>query len=310
MSKILQTLIGRGEPHMTLLALNERDTIPSNGAGTADAEGEIPSLCGSEERRPSDSSDRPVIVPSRPPDLRPRLRPVPLHRVSPLLASDEGLAYASEQYRILRTRILQLQRKPFQLVITSPSVGDGKTLTAVNLAAALALRSEDPTLLIDADLRRAGIHRMLQIPNEPGLADILRGSCRLDEAIFAVDTLPGLHVLPAGEPRGNPAELLDSEPWRDLAEIVRQRFAHTIVDCPPVEVVADYDLIAAVCNSAILVLRPDHTDRTLSLRAIEKLKPKLTGVIINAAPEWFLWKRPAHHGYYYYRQEAKNRERA
>jgi capsular exopolysaccharide synthesis family protein len=200
---------------------------------------------------------------------------------------------------------LQLQRTPFQLVITSPSIGDGKTLTAVNLATALALRSEDRTLLIDADLRRAGVHKMLQVPNEPGLADVLRGTCRLDEAIFAVDKLPGLHVLPAGEPCGNPTELLDSEPWRDLAETVRQRFAHTIVDCPPVEVVADYDLIAAVCNSAILVLRPDHSDRTLSLRAIEKLKPKLTGVIINAAPEWFLWRQPVHHGYYYYKRETK-----
>jgi len=250
------------------------------------------------------TTERLAVVPPRQSNAHPRKRSVAIDHISALMSSKERLAYASEEYRMLRTRIAQLVRKPFQLAITSPSIGDGKTVTAINLATALALRSEERALLIDADLRRAGIHRMLRVPNEPGLADVLQGSCRLEDAVFEVAELPGLYVLPAGVARGNPTEMLDSARWRDLAELVRQRFAQVIIDCPPVEVVADYDLIATVCNGAVLVVRPDHTDRTLSMAAIEKLKPKLTGIVINAAPEWFLWKQPSHHGYYYYRAAA------
>ena len=249
----------------------------------------------------TESSERLMIVPLRAGDSRPRVCSVPLGRVSAVLATNEDTGYASEQYRILRTRILQSLRRPFALVITSPSIGDGKTVTAVNLATAMALRSDEGTLLIDADLRRAGVHRMLQVSQGPGLADVLQGTCRLEDAIFEVEELPGLHVLPAGNPCGNPTELLDSARWRELAEGLRQRFAQIIIDCPPVQLVADYDLIAAVCSGAVLVVRPDHTDRTLALAAIEQLRPKLAGVVVNATTEWFLWKRPLHHGYYYYR---------
>ena len=87
-------------------------------------------------------------------------------------------------------------------------------------------------------------------------------------------------------------------------------FAHVIVDSPPIELVADFDLIAAVCDGVALVVRPDHTDRSLCLAAIQKLKPKLTGVLVNAARDWFLWKKSSYHNYYHYRQERKKGEHA
>lgn len=301
MTHILQTLIGH-EPKLIVLALNDGGGSAPGKEEAVDTTTHVPAAEGA---APTGTGERLAVVPPRPNCAHPRTRSVAIDRISALVSSHDGLAYASEEYRMLRTKIAQTVRKPFQLAITSPSIGDGKTVTAVNLATAMALRSEERALLIDGDLRRAGIHRMLGVPNEPGLADVLQGTCRLDDAIFEVEELPGLHVLPAGVPRGNPTELLDSERWRDLGEILRQRFTQTIIDCPPVELVADYDLIAAVCNSAVLVVRPDHTDRTLSLAAIEKLKPKLAGVVVNAAPEWFLWKRPSHHGYYYYRPAAQ-----
>ena len=299
MPNILQSLIGRSEPEMIVLSLNGKQNAPAEEA--AEAAEALEFSTGPEKPMAPEPGERLIVIPPRPSDPRPHIRSVPLSQISALLSSNAELTYASEQYRILRTRIVQLVKKPFQLVITSPSIGDGKTVTAVNLAVAMALRSDERTLLIDADLRRAGVHRMLQVPQEPGLADVLQATCRLEDAIFEVEELPGLHVLPAGNARGNPTELLDSARWRELAEGLRQRFAQTIIDCPPVELVADYDLIAAVCNGAVLVVRPDHTDRTLALAAIEQLKAKLTGVVVNATSEWFLWKRPLHHGYYYYR---------
>lgn len=236
-------------------------------------------------------------------------RPSRLLSWSPIVSSADGLSYAAEQYRIVRTKIFQLLGKPFRLVITSPSIGDGKTLTAVNLATAMALKSEGRTLLIDADLRRANVHNCLGVPLGPGLAEVLACTCPLEEAIFAVADLPRLHILPAGQPRGNPSELLDSSRWRSLADFVREDFSQVIVDCPPVGVVTDYDLIAAVCDGVALVVRPDHTDRTLCFSAIAKLGPKMTGVLLNDTPEWFFWKKPVHSGYYYYRRDGNNSPR-
>jgi capsular exopolysaccharide synthesis family protein len=239
-----------------------------------------------------------------------RVRPVRIAAASAILCPTDGLSYAAEQYRIVRTKLVQALHKPFRLVITSPGAGDGKTITALNMAAAMALKGEGRTLLIDGDLRGARVHRLLEVPISPGLAEVLEGTCRLEKAMFAVEQLPNLHVLPAGKPESNPTELLDSSRWRALAEKAQQLFAHVIVDSPPVELVADFDLIAAVCDGVALVVRPDHTDRSLCLAAIKKLGPKLTGVLINAAPDWFLWKKSAYHRYYHYHQEHKKGEQA
>lgn len=217
---------------------------------------------------------------------------VQIRTVSPLLFEETGLA--AEQYRIARTRLMQSVSVPFLIAVSSPGSGDGKTFTAVNLAVALALKSEGRTLLIDADLRRRDVHGRIGIPAGPGLSDVLAGRCNLCDAIFRIEDLPGLHVLRAGETDLNPIELLDSARWRSLAETVRQSFPHVIVDSPPLDVVADYDLIAGVCDGVLLVLRPDHTNRALCSDALERARPKLKGVLVNAAPDWFLWPRPAH----------------
>jgi protein-tyrosine kinase len=238
------------------------------------------------------------------------VRPVRVTAISPLMLQSERHVYAAEQYRIIRTKTLRSLPKPCRLVITSPSVGDGKTFTAINMAAAMALKSDDSTLLIDADLRRPAIHKVLDCAAGPGLANVLAGACAIEDAIFQVADLPRLYVLPAGDSIVNPTELLDSDRWRRLTERLCRSFAHLVLDSPPVDVVADHDLIAAACDGEILVVRPDLSDRTLCLAAIERLRPKLVGVLINAAPEWFLWRRRRHWHYQYYygqgRQAGKN----
>jgi capsular exopolysaccharide synthesis family protein len=234
-----------------------------------------------------------------------RVQPL-LLRVSdstPLLASQPEQPHAAEQYRIVRTRILQHPSGPSLLVVSSPSMGDGKTVTAVNLAAAFAMKSEEQILLIDADLRRSAVHSYLRVPRAPGLAEVLAGTCRPQDAIFRVGQIPSLHVLPAGEPAANPTELLGSSRWLALVNTVRQHFRRVIVDSPPVEVVADYDLIAAACDSVVLVIRPGCTNRTLCLRALEKTKTKLRGALINGAADGGLSKRYLSHYYSHSRQE-------
>jgi capsular exopolysaccharide synthesis family protein len=207
------------------------------------------------------------------------------------LAIDGANPGAAEQYRLIRTRIVQDSRSPKLLMVSSAGPGDGKTFSAINIACALALRDEANVLLVDADFRRSTVAASLGIPSRPGLSDVLGGGCTLQEAIVRVDQFSNLYVLPIGVEGANPTELLDSKRWRALAASVREHFDFIIVDVPPVAAVADYELIQCTCDGVILVVRPDHTDRTLCLKAIDLIpKEKLIGAVVNCAFPWVLWK--------------------
>jgi capsular exopolysaccharide synthesis family protein len=215
-------------------------------------------------------------------------------------AADPG---ASEQYRIIRTRIVQHAKRPKMLLITSANSGDGKTVSAINIAGALALRDNANVLLIDADFRRKGLCKMLGLPDELGLANLLEGDCSLQEAIVRVEQYPNLYILPAGVSNINPAELLDSKAWDAVCTTVREHFDFIVLDAPPIAGVADYELIQAKCDGVVVVVRPDHTDRTLFTQAFELIpREKILGVVLNCAYQWFLCRT---HESYYYGSEAK-----
>jgi len=250
----------------------------------------------------------PVAVPA---DMqtKPAVRPVSLRisDSSPLLSPTHQDRRAAEQYRIIRTRIFHQVPGSSITVVCSPGMGDGKTVTSVNLAAALAHKSEDKVILIDADLRLSKVHERLGIPQTPGLAEVLSGACELEDAMLRVEQLPNFYVLPAGQAQVNPTELLDCSNWRALVVRLREEFHRTIVDSPPVEAVADYDLIAANCDGVVLVVRPDHTSRLLLANALAKVKGKLAGVLINDVQDWCLWKRGSP-SYHYYQNGSRGRE--
>jgi capsular exopolysaccharide synthesis family protein len=227
---------------------------------------------------------------------------------SPLLALP-GNEHAAEQYRAVRTRILLSPNAPTTLVVSSPSTGDGKTLTAINLAATFARKSDHDVLLVDADMRRPAVHSRLGMPQGPGLADILNGKSSFEEAMLRIQQLSNLFVLPSGGNQGNAGEQLDSPAWHTLVTRFRAQFRTVIYDSPPVDVFTDYDLIATDCDGVILVLTPDCTDRYLAFRALEKVREKLLGVLINRAEDWFLWKHHASN-YYYYQQGTAQKKRS
>ncbi|HNY40921.1 MAG TPA: CpsD/CapB family tyrosine-protein kinase [Bryobacteraceae bacterium] len=212
-------------------------------------------------------------------------------------SSDDVSSCAAEQYRIVRTRILQDFRRPRLIGITSATMGDGKTLNAINLALFFAHRSDSQVILLDADLRRPGVHRRLDLALSPGLADVLQGKCTLDEALCEVEGHPRLRVLTAGETDDGPAELFTSSRWPELIAEVRSKFHTQILDAPPLGVVADTDLLAAACDGLILVVRPDHTDRNSLRNVIPAVGKKLLGVLLNAVTDWALW-RPYTPSYY------------
>jgi len=219
--------------------------------------------------------------------------------LSPVFPFEDLHSQAAEQYRIIRTKILHHPHQPRIIVVSSATSGDGKTVTAINLAAALALKRDAQVLLVDADLRRRDIHKVMGLPEQPGMGDVLSGACSLDQAVIQLKEFPNLWVLPAGATTRNPAELLESSRWQVLMDMCRQRFTYVIVDATPVAAVADFELVQVACDGVILVVRPDHTGRKDCLKALETVsKDKLIGTVLNCVEDWFLW-RPQGYGYYY-----------
>jgi capsular exopolysaccharide synthesis family protein len=176
--------------------------------------------------------------------------------------------------------------------------GDGKTISAINLAAALSLQENLRVLLLDGDFRRSSATRLLGLPTTPGLGEVLRHEAALESSLVRTAQFPNLYVLPPGTPSPGPAELLSTVRWQSLLEIVRSEFRFVVLDAPPVGAVAEYELLQLACDGVVLVLRQDFTNRRLWQRALETVpKAKQLGVILNCAEQWFLWKT---HSYYYY----------
>lgn len=253
-----------------------------------------------EEARPP--ADGALPLPPRD-DAQSRIRvlPVQIGESAPLLPYDGCSPRAGEQYRAVRTNLMQHPDAPRVLVVSSCGSGDGKTLSAVNTAGALAIKGDTTVLLMDADLRRPSLAPALGLPPEPGLADVLAGDCELEDAIVRTAQFPDLYVLPGGKARRNPAELLDSVRWHRLCALVKNSFRFVLIDTPPIAAVTDYDLVQAVADGVIFVVRPDHSDRNLCLAALQKVNAsgKLTGVLVNCAENWFLHKRYGRYPYPY-----------
>src|ERR1035438_5480799 len=231
-----------------------------------------------------------AAVEQTPPDIR-TVRKVTLRlpQNSPALPFGDDHWVANEQYRIVRTRLLQHIKRPQVILVSSAGSGDGKSITAINLAGVLSLRSESRVLLVDGDFRKPNVHFQLGIPESPGLADILEGRCEPLEAIVATDEFPNLFLMAAGQPIDNPAELLQSSRWPSTAAWLKKQFRYIILDSPPIAAVADYDLLQSVCDGVIVVVRPDRTSRPACKRALESVpKDKLLGVLLNCVTPWFL----------------------
>lgn len=210
-----------------------------------------------------------------------RTRPVPA------LTSTTSSATAAEAYRGLRATLSRAGQEsvPECLVVTSSLPGEGKTTTAANLALALAQQGRS-VVLVDADLRRGMIHEVFGLSAEPGLAQVLRGSATLGAVLqeHRVNGNAPLTLLPSGGVAPGCAELLGSDAMRDLLQQLRTRFDLVVVDTPPLNVVADAALIAAMADATLLVTRAGHTDRRAletALGRVEQLNIPLAGVVLN-----------------------------
>ncbi|PYM66768.1 MAG: hypothetical protein DME11_05820 [Candidatus Rokuibacteriota bacterium] len=230
----------------------------------------------------------------------------------------------AEAYRTLRTNIqfARMERAGKVLVVTSPTLQEGKTTTIVNLALTLA-QSGQRTLLVGGNLRRPSIHRFFGIEREPGLSDILVGSTawrdcvrtvadvlmgRFEmEDIMAAPGLDNLHIIEAGPIPANPSELLSTPAMTAFLRAVRDEYDIVLIDTPPVLPVTDSAIVAAQADGVILVYQAGKVGRLVLKRAkvhIENVGGKVWGVVLNDVKAEIAGYAYTHYYTHYYGEET------
>lgn len=198
-------------------------------------------------------------------------------------ASEAGVV--REQYRILRTRVLEAMRRlrRHSLLITSAGAGEGKTTVAINLALQLSSLKEVQVLLIDADLRRAGLTAGLCPAPQAGLGHLLKGEATLEGQLYAVD--PWLTVLPTLCAQEEAAELLAGHRMTTLLQTLCGQFDLVLLDSSPVGPVADSRILARLVEASLLVVRQGGAPTADIEQAAALLRPTLLGSVFNGAEE-------------------------
>lgn len=190
-------------------------------------------------------------------------------------------ALISEQFKILRTNILSLNKgkPPKSLVVTSSLHAEGKTVTSLNLAFSLSQAVRKPkVLLIDGDLRRGSIGKYLGIGERAGLTEVLSGNASLDDVMFNLDQ-DNLTFMTSGEVPENPAELLASENMADFLATVRSQFDHILIDMPPIIAVTDAGIVGPQVEGVLMVIQAGRTQRGIVRRAEEFLNQSHSKII-------------------------------
>jgi len=205
-------------------------------------------------------------------------------RLNPVLVA--GLApksLAAEQYRQLRTRLSHAEGASTlrTVLITSPQKGEGKSVTAANLALTMAQELQRRVILVEADLRKPSLQNLFGLPPGPGLAEYLSGAVELKDVMrFLPDH--NLTVIHAGSAPTNPAELLGSTAMRRLLDQLRTRFDRVLLDTPPVLPLADVAVLAPLVDGTLMVVRAGVTPKPAienALRAFDS--SRLLGVVLN-----------------------------
>ena len=236
-----------------------------------------------------DNSTPPVAVQQEPP---PAHAPLPQHELFVSLEGDEKLVGAGlrqaavEEYRKLSASLHEAQneRGVQVLIVASAVPGEGKSLTAANVALTLTTSYSRRVLLIDADLRRPSLHALFRIPVTSGLSEGLDTSSATRVSAVQLSSL--LALLPAGRPVENPVPLLTSERMAALIRDARQHFDWVIVDTPPVGLLTDANLLTRESDTALLVINANRTPYALVQKAIQAIgKPKIFGVVMNRLEE-------------------------
>lgn len=212
--------------------------------------------------------------------------------VDPLIVTHTApRSVPAEQYRQV-VPVLRANRDCRVILVTSAGAGDGKTLTCANLAAAMARDLERWVLIMDCDLRRPNVNKVMRMHQSPGLSDLLESGGQLSEGNVRETTIPNLWALPAGTPVSNPMQVLAGEKFEKLLEQARRDFDYVFIDSPPMLPVVDTRLLNSLSDLCVFVIRADKTPQGAVLRSLQELE-KVAGVVFNGV-------RASNYRQYYY----------
>jgi capsular exopolysaccharide synthesis family protein len=201
-----------------------------------------------------------------------------------LVVERDQLSLIAESYRTIRTALLlsQAERPPKVILLTSPCPDEGKTVTTLNLGIALAYGGAK-VLVVDADMRKGRCHKLVNVPNRAGLANVLTGHLPLQESIHET-TVWNFYLLPRGVLPPNPADLLMSKKMREVLRELSASFDFVLIDSPPVIAVSDAVVLSAGCDGVLLVFHGQRTTTPAARRAVERLEhvgAPILGVVLN-----------------------------
>ena len=231
-----------------------------------------------------------------------------------LVAQHLPKSQMSEAFRALRTALLlsQADRPPQVILVTSALPREGKTTAAANLAVTLA-QLGDKTVLVDADLRKPGVGRLLNLGSAkyPGFSSYLAGVSTLDVVIVPHPLIPNLAAIPTGPLPPNPADLLSSHRLVEAIVELRKKYKFVVIDSPPIMAATDAVILSVQTDGVLLVVRSGQTPKEAFTRARELLvsvKAPMLGVVLNAvdssAPDYYYSYRYYPYSYGYGPQEA------
>ena len=210
--------------------------------------------------------------------------------------------YLAEEFRFLAAKVAGLASERFTTIgVVSTGPSEGKTTVALGLTAALARISEQRALLLEADLRQPALERYLGLPRTGGVSEFLAG--RTQSVPVRTIEPPGFAVIGAGRERLARPELLGSDRMAALIGACQLSYGYVVIDCPPLDPVADAVALQDLIDGFLLVIRARRSPRASIERAVSRLKEhRIRGIVFNDQPEIL----PLGYGYGYgYRDERE-----
>jgi capsular exopolysaccharide synthesis family protein len=208
----------------------------------------------------------------------------------------ESKSVVAEAYRTIRTAIFfgAPKDEARTILVTSPAPGDGKSTLASNLAITMA-QAGQKTLIIDADFRKPVQHKIFEVDDDRGLSGVLAGRDTIEQVIRP-GPVEGLEIMACGLEVPNPSELLNSDACNETLKALCERYDRIVIDSPPVAPVADSQILAAVCDITLLVVRAEKSTRRQAQHARDSLLSvgaRLLGAIVNDVSQ-----KGGQYGYY------------
>jgi capsular exopolysaccharide synthesis family protein len=230
-----------------------------------------------------------------------------------LLVEEGAESPHAEAYRVLRTNLL-FSRKDDKLntiAVVSAGAGEGKSTTVFNLATVFA-QGGQRTLIVDSDLRRPTLHKMMHVTNNLGLTNYLLKQNSLEEVI-QTSKLPTLDFLPSGKLPSSSLGILSSAQMRDLIGELKQRYDFVFFDSPPIMGVSDASILASEVDMTLQVIQYRRYPQPMNIRAkqlVEKVGGNLVGIVLNninmSQDESYYYYSGYYHDYYYRSEDSES----